>query len=495
MTKSIVVVGGGTAGWMAALMAKQVYPTMKVTVIESSDIGILGAGEGTTPHFVNFLDYVGIAITDIVGDAALTFKNSIKFDNWNGDGKAYHHPFDSVGDLDPFNYQNGLLVDTVLDAGLNLDSISIASLLENTHRVPAMFKNKVLEKNENLLHNVDFLCNWGIHFDANKMAGALSRIGIQRGIERIDAEVVSCETVDGSICKLFLKNGKFKKVDFLFDCTGFARKFLGGELKATWESFSDFLPMKQAVPFFLPHDNNVDARTDAIAMKYGWVWKIPVRDRYGCGYVFDSDYITAEEALAEASEYFSVKLESPRVFKFSAGCYRETLIGNCMAAGLSQGFVEPLEATSLMTSFLSLRAMFEFGIFAERSEVAVQRFNKKIFDRNVAIADFIHMHYLTSRNDSPFWCEFKKKNKTPEDVVDLVANFESGRCLGEWQAVFPVQSWTYVLSGLGHRVKPNELFLRDNETAQLVVNNQQRMANASMSHKLLLQYLLSKEKQ
>ncbi len=247
--------------------------------------------------------------------------------------------------------------------------------------------------------------------------------------------------------------------------------------------------MKKAVPFFLPHDNDVAPKTDAIAMKYGWVWKIPVRDRYGCGYVFDSDYITPEEALKEASDYFGTELTSSRVFSFSAGCYRETVIGNCMAVGLAQGFVEPLEATSLMTSFLSLRSVFEFGLFARRSPAAVARLNDKMFERNVAVAHFLHLHYLTSRNDSPFWREFKEKNKTPQEVADIIDNFSSGRCLGEWQTVFPTQSWTYVLAGLGHAVPPNETFTPNLPAAKLIGDNQIRMAGACVTHQTLISFL------
>jgi tryptophan 7-halogenase len=487
--KNIVVVGGGTAGWMSALMAKQVYPTAHVTVVESSDIGILGAGEGTTPHFVDFLDYVGVAITDLIKETGITFKTAIKFSNWNGDGGSYYHPFDSIGDLDPFRLHNGLLVDTALATKTRLDVIVLAAILEDSKRIPATFHSSVGRYGANPIESVNFLANWGIHFDATKMATALARIGVSRGIKRVDAEVVRCDVSGAEVKTLWLSSGKHVPVNFLFDCTGFARKFFGGALGATWESFSSFLPMKKAVPFFIPHDNDVSPKTDAIAMQYGWAWKIPVQDRYGCGYVFDSDYITAEEALAEASEYFGVDIKSERVFEFSPGCYREAVIGNCMAVGLSQGFVEPLEATSLMTSFLNLRSMLEFGLFAKRSESAVAKFNDTIFERNVAVAHFLHLHYLTSRDDSPFWREFKERNSTPQEVEDLMNNFASGRCLGTWQTVFPVQSWTYVLAGLGHAVPPNETFVEAPPAAKEVVANQRRMANTCATHSAVLSFL------
>lgn len=350
-----VIVGGGTAGWLTALFVNKFVPYSDVTVIASSKIGILGAGEGTTPHFIDLLKDLDIPISDIFEHAQGTKKTGIRFTNWNGDGKHYDHPF---------------------------------------------WDNK-----------------YALHFNARSLAKYFEKIAIERGVRLIDDEVNGFNTNEkGYVTSIKITDSEVP-CNFVFDCSGFKRLIIGGLYGEKWNAYSDSLPCKRAMPFFVDHDGDIPEYTEAIAMKYGWVWRIPVQGRYGCGYVFDSDYITDEQAKQEVEEYFGHEINPPTIFTFSAGSYNETWIKNCIAIGLSSAFTEPLEATSIWIQISSLRCFADhMPQFSRGNEFYIKDYNKAVQDMNVDIKNFLHMHYLTKRTDSPFWTEFRQKNKTPEFV-------------------------------------------------------------------------------
>lgn len=184
--------------------------------------------------------------------------------------------------------------------------------------------------------------------------------------------------------------------------------------------------MKKAIPFFLKMDEDgIPPYTEAIAMNYGWVWKIPLQHRYGCGYVFDSDYISENQAMEEIEKFFNIKPEYPRggkgAFSFDPGCFDRVLINNVLAVGLSSGFVEPLEATSIAQLIVLLRRFFTNPrLLIDRDKDYVEHFNKKYVNDSEFVADFIHMHYLTNKSNSLFWNEFKQKNQTPKSLTDRI---------------------------------------------------------------------------
>lgn len=491
MSKKIAVVGGGTAGWMSALMAQTHYPSCTVTLIESNNIGILGAGEGTTPHFINFLDEVRIPITDIAKECKLSFKFGINFENWT-DGGSYYHAFNTNQTLDPFAFEQGAVANFAQGHEVHLDQFQIQPQLNNSNKALATFKDSYLNAG-NKIFSVDFLSQWGVHFDARLLADALKRIGISRGIVHIEDEVKDTEVVNGNITSLILSNDVKISTDFVFDCSGFRREFIGKLFKSEWHSYSDFLPMKSAVPFFIEHDNDVPAMTSAIAMDYGWIWKIPVQGRYGCGYVFDSDYINKDQALEEASKLFGQEIKSDKVFSFNAGCYKDVMIGNCVAIGLSQGFVEPLEATSLWVSYMTLKDLMHIGIFADKTEEDVKHFNKLCFDRNSGIADFIHIHYLGQKKSSPFWTEFSEKNKTPDSAKEIIEKYKRGTINSLQNPYFSELSYSSVLSGVGFKCGSNFRPKANTYMVRAFLNNQQRLASQCMSHKCLMDWLSNED--
>lgn len=355
-----VVIGGGTAGWLTALTVNKLSPYSDVTVISSEEIGILGAGEGVTPHFNLLMEQLDIPLEGIFQNAKATIKSGIKFINWNGDGESYIHPF---------------------------------------------WENKT-----------------ALHFDAALLANHLRTIALERGIKHIDGIVnkINNKSYNSDIESFELKDGTIVDCDFVFDCSGLHRLIIGKHYNTPWINYNDSLPCSRALPFFIQHTDDVTGNqyTESIAMKAGWIWKIPVQGRYGCGYVFDKRFITDEEAKAEVREMFG-DVEFPRVFDFSAGCYEKTWVNNCVAIGLSSGFTEPLEATSIWLQILSLWHYIAREPSFARDRRTCNWYSYYVLMINTYMKDFIHAHYLSKRNDSEFWKTFRDNNITPDYVNDV----------------------------------------------------------------------------
>lgn len=426
---NFIIVGGGTAGWMSSLFIKQQYPWANVTVIASEEIGILGAGEGTTPHFVTFLNRLGITVNEIVKHANGTLKNGIKFDNWKGDDGTYFHGFWETFDLNVFNTTDiddeGLptLILEQIAKGESIDDVMFSAQSSNRNLVNFNPNTSVDAKGDNPLYHFNELSNYGLHFDARMLAKYLKKVSMYRGIKYIDSKIKEIESDDnGYIKTISTERGDKIPCDFVFDCTGFAREIIGKHFNTEWVSYSDSLPMKRAIPFFLPIDEDViPPYTQSTALKYGWMWKIPVQTRYGCGYVFDSDYINDDQAKDEIREMFGQDVEFGNPFTFDAGRYKESWVKNCVAIGLSSGFVEPLEATSIWTSISALRQYMNNNLGAiERNKFYIDRYNTKMNKFQDDTKDFIYLHYYTTRNDSDFWKEFKEKNKPTENIQKFI---------------------------------------------------------------------------
>jgi tryptophan halogenase len=428
---SFVVVGGGTAGWMTALHMKAYYPWANITVIASEEIGILGAGEGTTPHFVSFLNKVGISVNEIIKHANGTFKNGIKFTDWKGDDTSYFHGFWENYDLNLFKAldidDNGIstLALEQIAKGESLDDVMFSAQSSAKNLVNFSPNLSINSKGDDPLYHFNDLSNYGLHFDARLLAKFLKKTSMYRGIKYIDSKIADITSDEnGFIQSISTERGDKLVCDFVFDCTGFAREIIGKHFKTEWQSYSDHLPMKRALPFFLPIDENViPPYTEAKALKYGWMWQIPVQTRYGCGYVFDSDYIDDEQAKAEIREMYGNDIEFGNAFKFNPGRYKESWVKNCIAVGLSSGFVEPLEATSIWTSITALKQYLANNLGAiEKNQFYINRYNRRINKFQDDTKDFIYLHYYTTRNDSDFWKEFKTKNPPTENIQKLIDN-------------------------------------------------------------------------
>jgi len=414
---NIVVVGGGTAGWIAALYSKKNFPKDNVTLIESSEIGILGAGEGTTPQLVFLLEYLGISVFDMINKTDSTIKNSIKFVDWGKD--SFHHSFADIFKINKYNYPNFL-------NDFNFPAIDYAYpyCQKNNKNVDDYFISTVLsEEKKVFLDNVsENLTSWSIHFNAKKMAQYLKEIALSRGIGLIDDEVVDFkQDGQGYLYEIVLKNHSAIECDFVFDSSGFKRIIIGKLFESKWKSHKEHLPVNKAIPFFLPETNDPEPYTTATAMKYGWMWKIPVQERYGCGYVFDSNFIDEGEAKKEVENKLKFEVDVARSIDFDAGVYQKIWIKNCLAIGLSSGFIEPLEATSLWQMVRVLLRFFSSpqNIY-EKNDSVKDLFNNKYLKDTQNVVDFLYLHYTTNKKENNFWKNFNTNNTVPEKIEELL---------------------------------------------------------------------------
>lgn len=446
----ITIVGGGTAGWITALMARRNLPrTAKISLVESAEIGIIGAGEGTTPHFVGlFLDAVGISMADLVQHAGATFKNAIRFENWTGDGSFYMHPFDDH-----------------VTPGLDIPMVHPQHPLPNrevSFSCHASCMNRVLIRpsaegptgSGGPLDGLQSVGGWAVHFNAKKLAAYLKTIALQRGIEHIEGKVVGLRArPSGLLAQLVLEDGRAVEGDFFFDCTGMRRLLVGGHYKVPLVDVSSALPVNRAIPFSLPLNGPRAPYTEAIAMDAGWAWKIPVQGRYGCGYVYEEAFATEDEARAHVRARFG-EVEMPRVLSFEAGYLERIWEGNVCAVGLASGFLEPLEATSIWATVITLDELFSVhlpvGDSVARDEM--NAFHRRLNER---IVDFLHLHYLGGRTDTPFWATFRERTTPPPTSASILERGGYRWPLVEdalnavHPAPFPSISWLWVAKGLG----------------------------------------------
>jgi tryptophan halogenase len=456
---NFVIIGGGTAGWLTALYINKYFPLTKITVVASDEIGILGAGEGATPQLVDMLNEIDISVTDLIVNASATIKNGIKFTNWTGDGSHYYHPFKDYEGLDhalfsDLNYANYPLMDLyALSKNGTLDEIDFSANCSEKNLVRFVPKNVIWEKHRDPIHHFSSLGLYSLHFNAVELAEFLKKTSINRGINFINSKIIKINSKENKNVESFdLDNGMTLCCDFVFDCTGFSRLIIGKHFLSKWISYKDYLPVKTAIPFFLPITEKIPPYTESIAMKYGWMWKIPTTKRFGCGYVFDSDYITVDDAKKEIINYLNMEIEFPRVFNFEPGCFEETWINNCIAIGLSSGFVEPLEATSIWLSILSLREFLQNirGV-TENNSNSKKTFNGKISYYNKKVLEFICFHYMSSRSDSEFWKNFKTKNLILDDLVKIDNLFQTDIPNIDFfteNKLFIHKSWYAVAAGL-----------------------------------------------
>jgi tryptophan halogenase len=509
--KKISIVGGGTAGWLSALYVKTILSHVEVTVIESEEIGILGAGEGTVPHLINLLDFLNIPVSRLVNDADATIKNGIKFTNWNNGGKEdfYYHSFAIYDGLWIDGLNMNEYAHTVLPAlvsnvmwGDHVNDIDFVCKISEKNKVPFSINYSQNNSNLNPILNYKHLGTYALHFNANKLAKVLRTIAEERGVLRFEG-VVSDYSVDKykDIKTLIFESGQEISCDFIFDCSGFSRFFMK-KLGATWKSHNEYLPVDSAIPFFLPQDQDaIPPYTESIAMKYGWMWKIPLQSRYGCGYVYDSSLITPEEARKEIVDYLGFEPEFPRKdgFKFSAGYYEQPWINNCISVGLASGFIEPLEATSIWVSVMTLRnALANVEVLSSRDKRVADDFNQKFCDINDQVVDFIYFHYMSGRTDTEFWEKFTYNN-APKNVKKMLDTWEFRlpQYIDYAGKIWSMHSWLEVALGVkkvnvelfdytGHNSPPQQWAANGYDTLKTFQN---KMTEATVDHKEFLESL------
>ena len=424
---NIVIVGGGTAGWLSALFAQSKFPNSNITLIESNNVPIIGVGESTQPTFIHVLDYLGIPVSRLVKECSTTIKNSIKFTNWSSNGESYYHNFfdyDRLQILNPSSINPLLLF--MIEQDLPIPFRTTTDFLDTNYKVPAILTD--VKDQRNKIFDFNIFENYAIHIHALEIVDLFKKIANERGIKRIEGRVIDFENNKyDEISSIKLENGTIIKSDFILDCSGLTRLIIGKYYKTEWKSYSDVLTVNSAIPFQIEMEEKIPPYTEAVAMKYGWIWRIPLQNRYGCGYVFDSKYISDDEAKQEIEEYLGYKPEYPRdsSIKFEAGLYKETWTKNCVAIGLAAGFIEPLEATSIQSTVFALNELFKDpSSLLRRNKINAKLYNKRIIKFNDEIANFINLHYITDRTDTDFWKQFQDTSKSFDQIKNLIEQWK-----------------------------------------------------------------------
>ncbi len=442
----VVVVGGGTAGWMtAAALVQLAGASCSVELVESAEIGIVGVGEATLPHLRGFLSRLGIDEAAFMAATGATFKLGIEFRDFAAPGTRYFHPFGSFGaPLAGVGFHHYWLRQRQAGAALPIGSYSPAVMLAEHGRFAAPGDDP---------HDPAAGYGYAYHFDATRFAPFLRDWAVARGAGRHEGRIVSVERRDdGGVAAVRLADGRRIEGDLFVDCSGFRSLLLGDALAEDWEDWSHWLPCDSAVavPCAAP-DGPVEPFTRATAMMAGWRWRIPLRHRIGNGYVYSSGHLddaAAQDALIAGLE--TPPLADPRVIRFRAGRRRRSWVGNVVAVGLASGFLEPLESTSLYLVQAAITQLIEH--FPDREVAAVDRdgFNREVDLEYDRIRDFLILHYhATTRSDSPFWDQVRTM-PIPDSLAERIALWRRAAQVAQHRhGLFLEPSWIAVLIGQG----------------------------------------------
>jgi tryptophan halogenase len=479
--KKIAIVGGGTAGLVTALILKTKLENINIDVIRSEKIGIIGVGEGSTEHWTEFMEFVGIDYRTLVRETDATFKSGIMFKDW-----AKEDFLQSIGDM--FNIEHHgypIVYSNLISKGLSPKDLVSPLSWDSESNIWFIGKDDQSQVQQ-------------YHFNTNKLNDFLTKTCLERGINIIDDEIIETTYNDnGYISKLKGEKSEYQ-YDFFVDSTGF-NKLLISKMGATWKSYSEYLTMNSAIVFPLENKDEIPMWTLSKAMSSGWVFRIPVWGRYGNGYIFDDRHITADDAKQEVEKYLDTEVEIKKVIKFEPGRLDKCWIKNCCAIGLSASFVEPLEASSIGTSIQ--QAFLLADSLINYNDQVIDRYNKSVEDILDNIRDFLCLHYLTDRNDSSFWKE-QKSMPIPDRLKDQLniwkhkmpssADFSD---LSD-KILFSQLHYTLILHGLNKfnveqiRKEYETMFTRDKkQETEDIISQYHGQRYATISHKNMLMVL------
>jgi tryptophan halogenase len=275
-----------------------------------------------------------------------------------------------------------------------------------------------------ILKDGDEPAGYSFHFDAALTAKYFRKVAESRGVVRVEGKTKDFNLdMKRNITAVVMEDGTKYQTDFVFDCTGFKKLIIGQLFGTSWKSYEDKLTVNTAIPFFLPQSQTeIKPYTRAIAMKYGWMWQIPLQNRWGCGYIFDDEFTDYHGAKKEVEEFLGHPIEVNRIIQFRAGRFNNTWVNNVMAMWLSAVFTEPLEATSIL---ISMVALMELSVdkLNNYNENTIKEYNDFMSSYNDTIVDFLQFHYITKRNDTPFWEYYTKYAPLSENLSSIVEEY------------------------------------------------------------------------
>ena len=455
--KSILVVGGGTAGWLAAaylqrtLCNNPAHP-VAITLVESPEIGAIGVGEATVPTLRQTLRLLDIPETTLFTQAEATLKNGIRFIGWRNGGDVhsdrYDHPFENPIGMHGFPmgmHWLNLKQDGMTDAEC-ADAICLQTALFDALRSPKQMQSP----------NYEAPLPYAYHLDATLLAQLLRNTATARGVQHIEGKVVSVAKGDDGIRSVTLENGRELAADLFVDCTGF-RSLLIGELESPWISFADSLLCDRAVACPVAYDDSAPLRpyTTCTAKDAGWTWEIDLQSRRGTGYVYSSAF--CDEAQAEAT----LRAHNGTARPLAEMCHLKMRTGhrarmwekNCLALGLASGFLEPLESTGIYLVEYALQTFIDYLPAAGKEGRNQQRYNALMSDMYQELRDFVVMHYvLSQRRDSPFWRAYAEDGRIPASLREQLELWDekipSVSDINRRVSLFGPANWFYILAGM-----------------------------------------------
>lgn len=429
IVNKIIVVGGGTAGCISALILKTQFPQMNISIIESKNVGIIGVGESSTEHWSNFCQFVGIDALSAIIHCNATFKSGVYFENWSD--KDFIHNISP-----PYAKTYGSYYGVY------------AHLISNNQNItdPYSVANELSTNGFNHTNDSPY---FQFHFDTFALNSYLHEICKSKEIDIIYDDLVGVHLKEesGDIRAVFSDDFEYD-ADFFIDCSGFSRLLLNQVYQIPWISYSEFLPLNSAVAFATDEMEEYNKYTKSTARNAGWSWTIPTQTRTGNGYVYCDEFIDKDEAHKEMEEAYGQSLDIAREFKFDPGRLEKAWHKNCYAVGLSQSFVEPLEATSIGSV---IQQMFTFIHFLPSFDYnTCNDIVNDIFDN---IVDYVQAHYLVKREDTPFWKQVKYNLKLTPKLESYLEKWKYRLPLStdvhcQW-GMFESSNYIPILYGLG----------------------------------------------
>jgi len=463
--RKIVIVGGGTAGWMtAAPLAQRLGRRCEIVLVESPEIGTIGVGEATLPTIRFYNNVLGLDHADFVKKTQATFKLGIEFKDWGHVGNRFFHGFGDFGPplngIQPHHYW--LRLARTFDQMPAMENWSMASVMARTNKfaMPTDTQPRVTDA-----------FTFGYQFDAGLYAAYLRDYAMARGAQRIEGKITSVDQhpETGFVTAVRLDDGRTIEGDLFIDCSGFRALLIEGALKTGYDDWSEYLPCNSALAVPCARVAPLTPYTRSTAKGAGWLWRIPLQHRTGNGHVYSNAFTTDDQARQDLLDGLDgAALDEPRQLRFVTGKRKNSWVKNVVAIGLSAGFVEPLESTSISLIETAVGTLIEqFPDRQFRPELATE-FNRILNGRYESIRDFIVLHYkLTRRDDTAFW-RYCANMKIPDTLAEQIDLFrETGRVTIRDRDGFGLPSFVSMLMGLGVEPKRYDPFADEVDIRQL----------------------------
>ena len=442
--KRIVIVGGGSAGWMtAAALSNATKGACEITLVESEEIGVIGVGEATIPPIKFFNDTLGIKEADFMAATQGSFKLGIEFVGWGAKDHRYFHPFgEFASNFDAVQLYHYWLKARAEGDNTALEDYSLAWVMAKRGRFMHPAKDPRMAQST---------FDYAYHFDAILYGRFLRKYSEERGVKRVEGKVADAHlrATDGFIDTLTLEDGRTVEGELYIDCTGFRGLLIEGALKTGYEDWTHWLPCDRAVAVPCTSGGEFTPYTRSTAHAAGWQWRIPLQHRIGNGYVYSSQFISDDEAAETLlATLDGDAMADPRPLRFTTGRRKKFWNKNCVAIGLAAGFMEPLESTSLhlvqsgITRLLALMPTADFDTYAE------DEYNRITVEEYERTRDFLILHYhATSRDDSALW-RYCTNMEIPDELAYKMAQFRrAGRIVAHELELFRNASWLAVYIG------------------------------------------------